>query len=122
MADINKLMEEIGKLTMQEAADMGKLMEDKWGINYEAILNANSAPVAAEANPDATKSITLKGYGEGKKILAIKAVRVLLGLGLLESKNFCEALPKVIDGSCDSNRLEEIKSALAPAQAEFDIK
>ena len=82
MADINKLIEELGKLTMQEAADLGTTMEKKWGINYSDILNSNAAPVAAESTEAVVKDIWLTSFGEGKKILVLKAIRSILGLGL----------------------------------------
>ena len=120
MADINKIIEEVGSLTMQEAADMAKLMEEKWGI-VASQIQTGSAPVVESAS-DALKSITLKSYGEGKKILVIKAIRKILGLGLLESKQFTEALPKEIMSDIDSDKVEEIKTELAPAGCEFEIK
>ena len=119
MADINKLIEDIGSLTMQEAADMAKAMEDKWGIIASQI---QAAPIDAAPAPDALKSITLKSFAEGKKILVIKAIRQICGLGLMESKKFSEDLPQVIMADCDDDKIEEIKTALQGSSPVFEIK
>ena len=119
MADINKLIEDIGSLTMDQAADMAKQMEEKWGIVASQI---QAAPVVEEASPDALKSITLKSFAEGKKILVIKAIRQICGLGLMESKKFSEDLPQVIMADCDDNKIEEIKTALQGSEPVFEIK
>ena len=103
---LDALVEQIGNLTMQEAADMAKMMEEKWGIQASNI-QPSAAPVVEEAK--ATKSVYLIGFEDSKKIMVIKTIRPILDLGLLEAKNFVEK---------SASEKVEIKTDLEPAEAE----
>ena len=103
---IEALIEQIGNLTMQECADMGKMMEKKWGITASQI-QPSAAPVVEEAK--ATKDVFLVGYEDSKKIMVIKTIRPILDLGLLEAKNFVEK---------SASEKVEFKTDLEPAEAE----
>ena len=122
MADINKLVEELGQLTMQEAADMGKMMEEKWGIN---ISNIQTAPPELQDVPEvesSTATVVLKAFAPGKKIPIIKAVRPMLDLGLLEAKTFVEDLPKVVKSDIEKDEATKIKEELEAAGGEVELK
>ena len=118
--EINKLVEEIGKLTMQEAADMGKLMEEKWGI-LASNIQAAPAQQAVESE-STTASVVLKSFADGQKIPIIKAVRPILDLGLLEAKNFIEDLPKAIKEDIDKEDAEKLKKLLEEAGGTVELK
>ena len=98
MAEIDNLVEQLGKLTVVEAGELAKKLEKAWGLNYEEILGAGGSgvPVASQEEVKDTATVTLTGFADGQKIPIIKAVRPILDLGLLEAKNFVEDLPKVI--------------------------
>tara|TARA_B100000029_G_scaffold59961_1_gene53942 strand:- start:1810 stop:2181 length:372 start_codon:yes stop_codon:yes gene_type:complete len=103
---LDALVEQIGNLTMQEAADMAKMMEEKWGIQASNI-QPSAAPVVEEAK--ATKDVFLVGYEDSKKIMVIKTIRPILDLGLLEAKNYVEK---------SASEKVEVKTDLEPAEAE----
>jgi len=118
--EINKLVEEIGKLTMQEAADMGRLMEDKWGIQAS---NLQAAPAQQEVvSESSTATVILKSFADGQKIPMIKVVRPILDLGLLEAKNFIEDLPKAIKEDIDKEDAEKLKKLLEEAGGTVELK
>ena len=121
MADINKLVEELGQLTMQEAADMGKMMEEKWGINISNIQTAPELQDVPEVE-SSTATVVLKAFAPGKKIPIIKAVRPMLDLGLLEAKTFVEDLPKVVKSDIEKDEATKIKEELEAAGGEVEVK
>jgi len=121
MADINRLVEELGQLTMQEAADMGKMMEEKWGINISNIQTAPELQDVPEVE-SSTATVVLKAFTPGKKIPIIKAIRPMLDLGLLEAKTFVEDLPKVVKSDIEKDEAAKIKEELEAAGGEVEIK
>ena len=120
MADLNALVEQLGKLTLQEAADLAKKLEKEWGV--KATVGMVAAPAEAPAEEKSTASVVLTGYEEGKKISVLKKVKEILGLGLLEAKNFVEGLPKAVKEDIDKDEAEEIKKALIEQGATIQIK
>ena len=107
MADINALVEQLGKLTLQEAADLANKLEKEWGVTATAGMMVQPAEAPVEAKSTAT--VMLTGFGEGKKISVLKKVKEILGLGLLEAKNFVEK---------SASEKVEVKTDLEPEEAE----
>ena len=117
---LDTLVEQIGKLTLQEAADMTKMMEEKRGIQSSNLQQAapQTAAAAVEKN---TATVILKGFGE-KKINVLKAVKEIMGLGLMEAKQFVEALPKPIEEECEKEKADEIKKKIEAAGGTVEVK
>ena len=114
MADLNKIVDELSKLTVVEAAELSKQLEEKWGVS----------PAVAAAAPAEEKSeftIFLASSGE-KKINVIKEVRALTGLGLKEAKDLVEAAPKEVKKSVPKKDAEEAKKKLEAAGAKVELK
>ena len=120
MADINAIVEQLGKLTLQEAADLANKLEKEWGVTATAGVEAAVAEVPAEAKSTAT--VTLTGFADGKKISVLKKVKEILGLGLLEAKNFVEGLPKAVKEDVEKSEAEDIKKALEEQGATVELK
>lgn len=124
MADLEKIAEELSSLTVLEAADLAKLLEDKWGVSASAPVavaaagGGDSAP-AAEAQTEF--NVMLTAFGE-KKINVIKEVRAVTGLGLKEAKDLVEAAPKEIKGGVAKKEAEEFKKKLEAAGAKVELK
>ena len=117
---ISALVEQVGNLTMQEAADMAKMMEEKWGISASQVQTApelQGVPV-----DDTTATVVLKAFKPGQKIPIIKAVRPILDLGLLEAKNYVEDLPKVVKDGLEKDEAEKLRELLEAAGGEVEIK
>tara|TARA_B100000929_G_C15375559_1_gene375932 strand:+ start:277 stop:648 length:372 start_codon:yes stop_codon:yes gene_type:complete len=119
---ISALVEQVGNLTMQEAADMAKMMEEKWGINYSTILSGAQAPVAEKAVDDTTATVVLRAFKPGQKIPIIKAIRPILELGLLEAKTYVEDLPKVVKDGLEKEEVDKLVELLEAAGGEVEIK
>ena len=122
MADLNKIIDELSKLTVVEAADLSKQLEEKWGVSASAAVAA--APAGAAAAPAEEKSefsIFLSSAGD-KKINVIKEVRAFTGLGLKEAKDLVEAAPKEIKGGVAKKEAEEVKKKLEAAGAKVELK
>ena len=123
MADLAKIVEELSKLTVLEAADLSKLLEEKWGVSAAAAVAA--APAAAAAGPAAEEQtefdVILTGDG-GNKINAIKEVRAITGLGLGEAKALVEGAPKAIKEGVNKAEAEELKKRLEAAGATVELK
>lgn len=120
MADINSLVEQLGKLTLQEAADLANKLEEEWGVTATAGMVA--APVEAPVEAKSTATVMITGFADGKKIGVLKKVKEILGLGLLEAKNFVEGLPKAVKEDIDKSDAEEMKKALEAEGATVDLK
>ncbi len=124
MADLEKIAEDLSSLTVLEAADLAKLLEDKWGVSASAPV-AVAAAGATEAAPSAeTKtefSVMLTSIGE-KKINVIKEVRAVTGLGLKEAKDLVEAAPSVVKEGIPEAEASEIKAKLEEAGASVEVK
>ena len=125
MADLDKLVEELSKLTVLEAAELSKKLEDEWGVSAAAPVAAvavagagDAAPVAAE--PDSF-DVVLAAVGD-KKINVIKEVRAITGLGLKEAKDLVESAPKAIKEACDKDEAEALKKKLEDVGATIELK
>lgn len=123
MADLNTIAEELGKLTILEAAELVKMLEEKWGVSAAAPVAAAAAPVAAEAVEEKTDfNVELTDAG-GNKIAVIKAVRaVKAGLGLADAKKLVESAPAVILEGASKEDAEKAKAELEKAGAKVTIK
>ena len=121
MTKIDNLIEELGKLTVIEAGELSKRLEEAWGLNLNAYLGA-SAPAPVEVIESTTATVMLTSFADGKKIPMIKAVRPILDLGLLEAKNFVEDLPKAVKEDIDKEEAEELKKVLEEAGGTVELK
>ena len=123
MADINTLVEKLSELTVLEAADLAKALEEKWGVSAAAAVAA--APAAAAAAPAAEEQtefdVILTGDG-GKKINVIKEVRAITGLGLKEAKDLVEAAPKPVREKITKEEADKVKAQLEGAGASVEVK
>ena len=122
MADLNKIIEELSKLTVVEAADLSKQLEEKWGVKAMApVAAAPAAGGAAQAEEKTDFTIFLAGSGD-KKINVIKEVRAITGLGLKEAKDLVEAAPKEVKKGVPKKEAEEAKKKLEAAGAKVELK
>jgi large subunit ribosomal protein L7/L12 len=124
MADIAKLVEELSKLTVLEAADLAKALEEAWGVSAAAAVAVAAAPAgaAAEAVEEKTEfDVILTGDG-GKKIQVIKEVRAITSLGLTEAKALVESAPKAIKEGVSKAEAEDIKKKIEEAGGTVEIK
>ena len=122
MADLNKIVDELSKLTVVEAAELSKQLEEKWGVT--AAAPAAAAPAGGAAAPAEEKSeftIFLNSAGD-KKINVIKEVRAITGLGLKEAKDLVEGAPKEVKAGVPKKEAEEIKAKLEAAGAKVELK
>ena len=122
MSDLNKIIEQLSKLTVVEAAELSKQLEDKWGVT--AVAPVAAAPVASEEVPTEEQSeftVFLIAAGD-KKINVIKEVRAFTGLGLKEAKDLVEAAPKEIKSSVAKKDAQEAKKKLEAAGAKVELK
>ena len=121
MADLNKIIDELSTLTVVEAAELSKQLEEKWGVTAAAA----AAPAAAAAAPAGEEksefSLFLAAAGD-KKINVIKEVRAITGLGLKEAKDLVEAAPKEIKAGVAKKEAEEFKKKLEAAGAKVELK
>ena len=120
MTDLNKIIDELSKLTVVEAAELSKQLEEKWGVSPTVA----AAPVASAAAPVEEKTeftIFLSSIGD-KKINVIKEVRSVTSLGLKEAKDLVEAAPKDVKTGVNKKEAEEIKSKLEAAGAKVELK
>ena len=122
MADLNKIIDELSKLTVVEAAELSKQLEEKWGVTAAAPA---AAPAAGSAEPAAEEksefSVFLSSAGD-KKINVIKEVRAITGLGLKEAKDLVEAAPKEVKGGVAKKEADEFKKKLEAAGAKVELK
>ena len=122
MADLNKIVDELSKLTVVEAADLSKQLEEKWGVTAAAaVAAAPAASGGAAAEETAEFTIFLASFGD-KKINVIKEVRALTGLGLKEAKDLVEAAPKDVKTGVPKKDAEEAKKKLEAAGAKVELK
>ncbi|QDM41236.1 MULTISPECIES: 50S ribosomal protein L7/L12 [Bacteria] len=124
MADIAKLVEDLSTLTVLEAADLAKALEEAWGVSAAAAV-AVAAPAGGDAGPAAEEQtefdVILTGDG-GKKIQVIKEVRAITSLGLTEAKTLVESAPKAIKEGVNKAEAEDIKSKIEAAGGTVEIK
>ena len=123
MSDLNKIIEDLSKLTVVEAAELSKQLEEKWGVKAAApVAAAPAAGAAAPAGDEKSEfSIFLAAAGD-KKINVIKEVRAITGLGLKEAKDLVEAAPKEVKGGVAKKEAEEFKKKLEAAGAKVELK
>jgi large subunit ribosomal protein L7/L12 len=124
MANLEKLVEELSALTVLEAAELSKLLEEKWGVSAAAPVAAAAAPGAAAAAPAEVKdefTVVLAAAGD-KKINVIKAVREITGLGLKEAKDLVEAAPKAVKEGVPKADAEKLKAKLEAEGAKVELK
>ena len=122
MADLNKIVEELSKLTVVEAADLSKQLEEKWGVKAAtAVAPAPTQAGAAPAEEQDEFTIVLTSAGD-KKINVIKEIRTMTTLGLKEAKDLVEAAPKELKTGVNKKEAEEIKKKLEAAGAKVELK
>ena len=124
MANLEKIVEDLSSLTVLEAAELAKLLEEKWGVSAAAVaVAAGPAAVAAAAPAEEQTEFTvvLAAVGD-KKIEVIKEVRAVTGLGLKEAKDLVEAAPKPVKEGATKEEAEKIKAALEKAGAKVELK
>jgi large subunit ribosomal protein L7/L12 len=122
MADLNKIVDELSTLTVVEAAELSKQLEEKWGVTAAAPVAAVAAGTAAPAGEEKSEfSLFLVAAGD-KKINVIKEVRAITGLGLKEAKDLVEAAPKEVKGGVAKKEAEEFKKKLEAAGAKVELK
>jgi large subunit ribosomal protein L7/L12 len=123
MADLQKIVDELSTLTVLEAADLAKMLEEKWGVSAAAAV-AVAGPAAAAAAPAEEKTeftVMLTAAGE-KKIEVIKEVRAITGLGLKEAKDLVEGAPKAVKEGVNKDEAEKVKAQLEKAGAKVELK
>jgi large subunit ribosomal protein L7/L12 len=123
MADLQKIVNDLSSLTVLEAAELAKLLEEKWGVSAAAAV-AVAGPAAAAAAPVEEKTeftVVLAAAGD-KKIEVIKEVRAITGLGLKEAKDLVEGAPKPVKESVNKDEADKIKAQLEKAGAKVDLK
>ena len=123
MADINALVDQLSELTVLEAADLAKALEEKWGVSAAAaVAVAGPAAAAAPAEEEKTEfDVILTGDG-GKKINVIKEVRAITGLGLGEAKALVEGAPKAVKEGVNKDEAEKIKKQIEEAGGTVELK
>ena len=125
MADLNKIVEDLSSLTVLEAAELSKLLEEKWGVSAAAPVAVAAAPAAAGGDAAAEEKtefdIELSESGSNK-IAVIKEVRTITGLGLKEAKDLVEGAPKPLKQGVKKEEAEEMKKALEAAGAKVTLK
>ena len=123
MPDLNKIIEDLSSLTVAEAAELSKQLEEKWGVTAAApVAAAPAGGAAAPAGEEKSEfSLFLAAAGD-KKINVIKEVRAITGLGLKEAKDLVEGAPKEIKGSVPKKEAEEFKKKLEAAGAKVELK
>ena len=123
MADLQKIVDDLSKLTVLEAADLAKMLEEKWGVSAAAaVAVAGPAAAAAPVAEEKTEfNVILAAVGD-KKIEVIKEVRALTGLGLKEAKDLVEAAPKTVKEGVNKEEAAKIKKQLEDAGATVEIK
>ena len=121
MSQVDTLVEQLGKLTVLEAADLAKKLEKAWGLDYEKILQGAKPQIVEEVKEDTLLKVILTGYGE-QKIAVIKAVRQVKDMGLLEAKNFVEGVPQELKSDIEKEEADKIKVVIEAAGGSVEIK
>ena len=124
MANLEQLVTDLSALTVIEAADLSKMLEEKWGVSAAAPMAAAAAPTAAAAAPAVEKTeftVVLTEAGD-KKINVIKEVRAITGLGLKEAKDLVEGAPKEVKADVSKDEAEKLKKQLEDAGAKVELK
>jgi large subunit ribosomal protein L7/L12 len=123
MADLQKIVDDLSGLTVLEASELAKLLEDKWGVSAAAAVAVAAAPVAAAAAAEEKTEFTVVLVAAGeKKIEVIKEVRAITGLGLKEAKDLVEGAPKPVKEGINKDEAAKIKATLEKAGAKVELK
>jgi len=124
MADLAKLVDELSSLTVLEAAELSKMLEEKWGVSAAAPVAVAAAPAAGAAAPAEvqTEFTVILAAGGDKKINVIKEIRTITGLGLKEAKDLVEGAPKTVKENVSKDEAEKIKKVLEDNGAKVEIK
>jgi len=124
MADLQKIVDDLSGLTVLEAADLAKMLEEKWGVSAAAAVAVAAGPGGAAAAPVEEKTeftVVLAAVGD-KKIEVIKEVRALTGLGLKEAKDLVEGAPKPVKEGVNKEEAEKVKATLEKVGAKVELK
>src|SRR6185312_9911750 len=123
MADLQKLVDELSGLTVLEAAELSKLLEDKWGVSAAAPVAAAAAPAAAAAAPaeEQTEFTVILAKAGDKKINVIKEIRTITGLGLKEAKDLVEGAPKTVKEAVNKDEAAKIRKQLEDQGAAVEV-
>jgi large subunit ribosomal protein L7/L12 len=123
MADLQKIVDDLSSLTVLEAADLAKMLEEKWGVSAAAAVAVAAGPAAAAAVAEEKTEFTvvLAAVGD-KKIEVIKEVRALTGLGLKEAKDLVEGAPKPVKEGVNKEEAEKVKATLEKVGAKVELK
>ena len=124
MAELSKIVEDLSSLTVMEAAELAKMLEEKWGVTAAAAVSVAAAPGGAAAAPAEEKTdftVVLASAGD-KKIEVIKEVRAITGLGLKEAKDLVEGAPKPVKEGVNKDEAEKVKAQLEKAGAKVELK
>ena len=125
MADLAKLVDELSALTVLEAAELSKMLEEKWGVSAAAPVAVAAAPAAASAAPAVeaqTEFTVILAAGGDKKINVIKEIRTITGLGLKEAKDLVEGAPKTVKEGVSKDEADKIKKVLEENGATVEVK
>ena len=124
MADLSRLVDELSALTVLEAAELSKLLEEKWGVSAAAPVAAAAAPAAAAAAPveEQTEFTVILAAAGDKKINVIKEIRTITGLGLKEAKDLVEGAPKTVKEGVNKDEAAKIKKVLEDNGAKVEVK
>ena len=121
MADIQKLVEELSKLTVMEAVELSKALEETWGVSAVAAVAVAAGPAAAAAEEKSEFDVVLSDVG-ANKLAVIKAVKDITGLGLGEAKALVESAPKSVKEGVAKDEAEKMKATLEAAGAKVELK
>ena len=126
MTEVSKLVDELSKLTVLEAAELAKMLEEKWGVSAAAAVAVAAGPAGAAGGAAAAEektefTVVLASAGE-KKIEVIKEVRALTGLGLKEAKDLVEGAPKTVKEGASKEEADKIKATLEKVGAKVELK
>ena len=122
MSDLNKIIDDLSKLSVVEAAELSKKLEEKWGVTAAAPVAAAAAGAAAAGGEEKSEFAIFLAAAGDKKINVIKEVRAFTGLGLKEAKDLVEAAPKEIKAGVAKKEAEEVKKKLEAAGAKVELK
>ena len=122
MADLNKIIDDLSKLTVVEAAELSKQLEEKWGVTAAAPVAAAAPGATAGAAEEKSEFTVFLASAGDKKINVIKEVRAFTGLGLKEAKDLVEAAPKEVKAGVAKKEAEEVKKKLEAAGAKVELK
>lgn len=125
MADLAKLVDDLSSLTVLEAAELSKMLEEKWGVSASAAVAVAAAPAgggAAEAAEEQTEFDVILAAAGDKKIEVIKEVRAITGLGLKEAKDMVEGAPKAVKEGVSKEEADKLKTQLEKAGAKVELK